>query len=369
MIQEIRVSVDQLTVTFKCKTDDPEADAKDLISNLCLVDYLGDPEEVNAVNLYDHALGWLNPNIKVMWKTDDPRQRVAVQMTATGKRLLEYSWHEANNWLAEFQRYEQLDGRFSRVDIAVDLINYDLSLEKLLNRIQRGKVKVLDALGRSYRGLDNIKYYGEGEKVTGFYIGRPNSDALLRLYDKKTEQSGSGKPFYLIAKDLDNWVRVEAEFTGKYANAILKDIVSNVADEEELQRKLIGYIVNHWHLEAYHKLNFWADMEELGKGQGDVPRAFTSNEDKLVRMIHYFLTGGPAGILYKIQELFSEDELDEFLDLVKEYLSEANEEGYYQIPKSYYRDVKLIKAQNPKLDSIDEYFEQAFYLNESRKRV
>ena len=367
MPREIRVSVDQSTVTFKCQTDTPEVDAKELIDGLCLKDYLGDPEEVNAVNMYDHALGWFNPNLKLMWKADDPKQRVAFQMTATGKRQLEYSWHGSKSWLDEFNKYYELDGRFSRFDVAIDLIDYGIDLEKLLNRIKRGKVQVLDSLGRTCRGLENIKYYGEGDKVTGFYIGRPTSDALLRFYDKKYEQSISNKPFHLIAQELEDWTRIEAEFTGKYANAILEDIVVNVNDEQELQHKLIGYIVNHWHLVAYHKLPFWTDLEILAEGQGDVPRAFTSNENKLVRMIQYFLIGGPAGTLFKIKELFSDEDLDEFLELVKEYLSMPGEYGYYHPPKSIARDINIIRKQNPELDFIDEYFEQAFYQIQAEK--
>lgn len=368
MTEEIRVSIDQFTVTFKCQTEAPELDAEYLINKLCLKDYLGDPEEVNAVNMYDHALGWLNPNLKIMWKSDDPKQRVALLMTATGKRQLEYSWHGNRTWVNEFKKYYELDGRFSRFDVAIDLIDYNIDLERLLSRIQRGKLKVLDSLGRTVRGSDNIKYYGEGAKVTGFYIGRPTSDALLRFYDKKTEQSSPSKPFHLIAQEVDDWTRIEAEFTGKYANAILEDIVVSVNDEQELQHKLIGYIVNHWHLVAYHKLPFWADLEILAEDQGDVPRAFTSNENKLIRMIQYFLTGGPAGILFKIQELFHDDGLDEFLSLVKEYLSMPDEYGYYQPPKSIARDINLIRKQNPDLDSIDEYFERVFYQMQAEKK-
>lgn len=368
MSKEIRVSVDQFTVTFACQFDNPELDAENLIDQLRLTDYLGNPEEVNAVNRYDHALGWLNPNLKIMWKADDPKQRVAFLMTATGKRNLEYSWRGDRTWLEEFRKYRELDGRFSRVDVAIDLIDYNIDLEKLLNRIKRGKVKVLDSLGRTVRGLENIKYYGEGNKVTGFYIGSPTSDALLRFYDKKIEQNSISKPFYLIAKEVEDWTRIEAEFTGKYANAILEDIVDSVNNEQELQHKLIGYIVNHWHLAAYHKLLFWSDLEILAEGQGDVPRAFTSNENKLIRMIQYFLTGGPAGILFKIQELFQDDGLDEFFSLVKEYLSMPNEYGYYYPPKSIARDINLIRKQNPELDSIDEYFEQAFYQIKAEKK-
>lgn len=368
MLEGIRVSVDQLTVTFKCQTDNPEVDAENLINQLRLTNYLGDPEVANAVNMYDHALGWLNPNLKMMWRADDPKQRVAFLMTATGKRNLEYSWRGDRTWLEEFRKYRELDGRFSRIDVAIDLIDYGVDLEKLLSQIKRGKLKILDSLGRTVRGLDSIKYYGEGDKVTGFYIGRPTSDALLRFYDKKIEQSSPGKPFHLIARGLDNWTRIEAEFTGKYANAILEDIVVNVNDEQELQHKLIGYIVNHWHLVAYHKLPFWADLEILAEDQGDVPRAFTSNENKLIRMIQYFLTGGPAGILFKIQELFQDDGLDEFLSLVKEYLSMPDEYGYYHPPKSIARDINLIRKQNPDLDSIDEYFERAFYQMQAEKK-
>lgn len=368
MTEEIRVSVDQLTVTFACRSDSPELDAEYLINELQLSDYLGNPEEANAVNRYDHAIGWLNPNLKIMWKSDDPKQRVAFVMTATGKRQLEYSWHGCRSWLDEFRKYDELDGRFSRFDVAIDLIDYNIDLERLLNRIQRGKVKVLDSLGRTVRGLDSIKYYGEGNKVTGFYIGRPTSDALLRFYDKKYEQSGPSKPFHLIAQELGDWTRIEAEFTGKYANAILEDIISSVNDEQELQHKLIGYIVNHWHLVAYHKLPFWNDLEILAEGQGDVPRIFTSDEDKLVRMIRYFLTGGPAGILFKIQELFQDNGLDEFFSLIKEYLSMPDEYGYYHPPKSIARDINLIRKQNPDLDSIDEYFERAFYQIKAEKK-
>lgn len=368
MLEGIRVSVDQLTVTFKCQTDNQEVDAENLINQLRLTDYLGDPEVANAVNMYDHALGWLNPNLKIMWRADDPKQRVAFLMTATGKRQLEYSWHGCRSWLDEFKKYNELDGRFSRFDVAIDLIDYSIDLEKLLNRIQRGKVKVLDSLGRTVRGLDNIKYYGEGNKVTGFYIGCPTSDALLRFYDKKSEQSNFSKPFHLIAQEVDDWTRIEAEFTGKYANAILEDIVDSVNDEQKLQHKLIGYIVNHWHLTSYHKLQFWVELEILAEGQGDVPRAFTSNENKLIRMIQYFLTGGPAGTLFKIKELFSDEDLDEFLELVKEYLSVPDEYGYYHPPKSIARDINLIRKQNPELDSIDEYFERAFYQMQAEKK-
>lgn len=94
-------------------------------------------------------------------------------------------------------------GRFTRIDLCLDILDSQLEIDDLVNEYDCGNVKTRARTGSTIKNL--------GEKGQTFYVGRRGSRKLLRVYDKGAQ----------LGLPLD-WIRIEIEFR--------KDAARKIAD-------------------------------------------------------------------------------------------------------------------------------------------
>lgn len=189
-----------------------------------------------------------NP-ISVMWNKNREDMGICIDFTASGKALYE-DLLGLNNLAIDWKNIIKLickdySGHLSRIDIAIDLIDYGFSVDSIYKRLQLKKSYFLNTLGNRI-DPKKLKIIGSSQEVQTLYVGSRRSDAFLRIYNKKLEQSRSNGLYRNIAYTCKNWVRVEGEFKHRLS----KDLGNKIANlnNEDLKPFLVAYLVNRWSL-------------------------------------------------------------------------------------------------------------------------
>lgn len=172
--------------------------------------------------------------------------------------------------------------RFTRLDVAINVLDGKLTVNKLHQQLQNKRVLILDSMGRVLSS-EHQKFFGANEKITGITCGARSSDNFLRIYDKKIEQDRVNTPYYNLAQQCKSWVRIEGEFKHDAAHAILQDLAGK--EEAELNQKLIGYVVKRWIIDNSKRkaIPLWKKLTELANGSGTIPPLVPQLTDRLVQ--------------------------------------------------------------------------------------
>lgn len=122
-------------------------------------------------------------------------------------------------------------GRITRLDLAIDILDPQSSVEDVGTAIANGDLST----GR--KKVEERRSKGDGHTL---YIGARTSDFMARIYNKAAEQKAKGNT-------TGNWVRYEIELHGKAANfatqAILQASLWDVT--VSLMRKAIRPVEGH----------------------------------------------------------------------------------------------------------------------------
>ena len=333
---------------------------------LHLEEVLGEMNRGKGLNHYSNAVTFYKNQVKIMWNDKRKSQGILLYFTATGYKawkslgqLQGYRFDLSN--LINFMR-ENHAKWFTRFDDAIDIFDSDLTIENLYQRVDNGEILILDGIGRRLKA-ENQKFYGQNRKMPGFTVGARSSDCYLRIYDKKVEQSREDAAYSDLAKECKSWVRIEGEFKHDKAKAILKDLSSFAEkdDKDTIQQKLVGYIIGQWQLtnSDKHPIKLWQQLSKLADGKGAIPPLEPKLTDRLVQELKCFLTGGSAGVFYRVAELFGKIGKADFLLFMFEYVSKPNQEKHFTIPKNVPKDLELIKKQHPDIKTINCYLEKA----------
>lgn len=362
MARKILVNIDQCTINFPVY-DKPFSTVIRIIDSLAFNQIFGDSEKVKAMNHYDEAIGFYNGQIKLMWSDERPTQGVMLYFTATGLRAWQIFGKLHNRgiqWLDFINYLSKNNAHFTRVDVAVDVLDYPFTVASLFGDIQERKVLVLDPLGREKK-FTHQKFFGQNRKVTGFYIGSRSSDCFLRIYDKKIEQDRERATYVDLSRTCKTWTRFEGEFKHKKAKAIIPDLASKSVNEKQFRQKLIGYVVNQWSFVDNDKklTDLWNTMKCKSNGTDPIPYFEPQLNDRLISLLKWFLTGGATGVFYRISKLFGEAGRNDFLEFIFEYIDKPNTIGHYSVPSNTERDLDLIRAQNPNIKTVREYLVEA----------
>lgn len=210
--------------------------------------------EVNTGNAHNgytscYIFGSDTGAISVMWNDSRADMGISIDFTATGKALYE----EIGNWLGLKIDWKEIitvicknyNGHLSRLDVAIDLINYGFSVNSIYKRLQEEKTYFLNTLGNRI-DAKRYKAIGSAQEVQTLYIGSRRSDAFLRIYNKKFEQMRPNGLYRNIAYECKDWVRVEGEFKHRLSKD-LGDRIANLGDDD-IKPFLVGYLVNRWAL-------------------------------------------------------------------------------------------------------------------------
>jgi phage replication initiation protein len=139
-----------------------------------------------------------------------------VEMSGQGCRQFEGLFTE-NPWQELFQAIVSENGKFTRLDIAIDNVDGALSLEKIWNAIQDHENQVKTLFGE-WRRIQKGSFH-TGEKITGdtIYLGSAKSQVMFRIYDKAQESKTTG-----------HWIRFEIQLRDKRAHEAAKLFASGI---------------------------------------------------------------------------------------------------------------------------------------------
>lgn len=138
-----------------------------------------------------------------------------IEMTGAGCRELEAAWGAAGqtaDWPGYLAYLMALGCRFSRLDAAIDDRGGHLDVATMADYCRAGH---LTTRWRQWREVES----GAMGAATGgrtLYLGAPQSDCQLRVYDKAAEQASKGKPAD------GQWVRCEIEARDGRADALAR---------------------------------------------------------------------------------------------------------------------------------------------------
>lgn len=112
-----------------------------------------------------------------------------IDLTASGKAMFE-SLAQLQDIKVDWKRiieiiYQKFQGHVSRIDVAIDLIDYGYSIDKIYNKLKNEEYLFLNAR-KQLIPAERIRYIGANNQVFTIYVGSRKSDAFMRLYDKKT---------------------------------------------------------------------------------------------------------------------------------------------------------------------------------------
>lgn len=139
----------------------------------------------------------------------------------------------------------------TRCDFAFDFVNYNEhfidDLMDYLYDVQRqghDRVRFMRPDGRGYSLKYSLKFGGQKT----IYLGSPQADKLLRIYDKGMEFSNSGKPmsdlpFVLDDDGIHSWFRIELQLRNSMAENMLFALCD---DESTYSLSLLHWIYDNY---------------------------------------------------------------------------------------------------------------------------
>ena len=197
---------------------------------------------------YNFGSGEQGGNISVMWNETRKDMGILVDFTATGKALYE-SLAELHgipiNWKRIIEELYEKMGHISRIDIATDLINYGFSVNRIIQRLKNEESFFLNTQGNKINS-NRFKIIGNYEEAQTLYVGSRKSDAFLRIYNKKIEQDRASGLYRNLARNCNDWVRVEAEFKHRLAKDLGRYIATLTIDN--IYPYLLGCVLERWSL-------------------------------------------------------------------------------------------------------------------------
>lgn len=221
--------------------------------------------------------------------------------------------------------------RLSRIDFYADYINYDFTVHNLYSDLTREPQSIVlkDKNGRSnYTQLSALE---KNLQVQTFYVGSKlgNSNSMLRVYDKKLEQSERFGFRLDEAKSYDTWVRFEVVFKNTFAHQLTDILRENINNDEDLQSLIAGKILEKF---TFYEINtnevFYLskDLNKVKSNEFIALKSPSTKDNDLNKSINYLTTlSGLNTTVYKIEQIWGEDTIPDFFD----YLLDNYKKTYY----------------------------------------
>jgi len=280
----------------------------------------------NGQNGYTNRFVYGNSAVSVMWNSERKDMGILVAFTATGKKYYEEIGKIQEikiDWQDIIKKIVKDGGHLTRIDIAVDLINYDFSLTQLTNQLAENKSYFTNKRNQVIP-KNRISIIGKPNRTETIYVGSRTSDAFLRLYNKKIEQSKNPASIYhAFAKENKSWLRIEAEFKHRLAQEIGRAIAS--WPDKNNQPKLAAIIFDRWSLITEKNLApEWQALKETTANNEINLKLPARFDGELIKKIQWFINHGPLNILFLIQNIFGPDALEDFFKYCKTYIEKEN---------------------------------------------
>lgn len=148
---------------------------------------------------------------RVAWHPERPQQRFMVQFTGAELGALRGMDVKSTYLIGHALNHS---ARVTRIDFAVDIHGRKANVDEVRSIFEAGHAKTQAGSGGSYRGIALAEAAIRGGET--LYIGSPQSDRQMRIYDKGAEQGTN-----------EDWIRVELvsrkELAHNLALAMLTD--------------------------------------------------------------------------------------------------------------------------------------------------
>ncbi len=264
---------------------------------------------------------------------------VHFEFSGQGCRILE----QEKNWMDWFKILDNMNVRYSRLDIALDdfigLLDFDVMEEK----IKKGEVI---SLSRT-RNIDSSLDFKKAEKLDNngnskgktIYFGNRQSLMMIRFYDKKKEQEEKK-----LFCSYDFWQRYEIVLKREKATDFINKLKTGV-DFAELYLKVLAGLIrfvdrgSDKNKARWKTSEFWSDFIEGSKGVKLESKNLAPSIDKTIKWVDESVLTS----LQLLSEVAKLGDLD-FLEILK--TSRAREKSDRQ--KSMLNEFNLLSEEQKK---------------------
>lgn len=224
--------------------------------------------------------------------------------------------------MAQYLNEEYWELRLSRIDLAVDYFNYDMSVNSLYQGLKDRRYMITNHKGR--KNVSKLSAQEVNGQAQTIYIGskKKNVNALLRIYNKYQEQLDNQGRYMHLTKYCDSWVRMEASYKGTYSTQILA-LLLDIDSPQNLSKLIVNKMIDKYcfhDAETGQPLPFTSD---LLKGFGNFPEleSLNSRNNDLIATISYLMKGsGLFPLLLKIEKIWGTQARNHFIiRLIQEY--------------------------------------------------
>lgn len=219
------VTYDWLAVSVKPRTASPTISVRFVIENILKLNFKDFVLNSYGINRYSYH--YALADIKLYFSLVDEdiiseKMGIFIEMRGSGCRQYEeYMDGKVNNWTDLFVRLMEENAHFTRIDIANDVYDNSLNVQKIY---QCCKEMLCVTRSRLYT------YYEKGTLETGEIVGetvnigeKGGDSQQWSIYNKALEQ---------INSNIKDWVRSELRLFGQKANEVAKLIVTRKPLEE-----------------------------------------------------------------------------------------------------------------------------------------
>lgn len=236
----------------------------------------------------------------------------------------------------------------SRIDLTADFVDMGVDVTQIYQGIIDGKLAVFREAKTKKGELEyrrnplRLQGFLKESEVPTIYLGSIQSESRLRIYDKRREQLERHGVHYDRARHLDDWVRFEGVFRGKYAKQLLKALLDMDNDDAYINLIACTFIQKFRFMEMEKGMergdaDFTEEILDCINNKKYVLSAPSSRNYDLAKSIRYLFVGsGALPTLFKIQRIWGDDVLKFFLNYLYEYMQEyiPNEDCCYWLQKN-----------------------------------
>ena len=273
------------------------------------------------------------------------RMGVVVKFSA---QALDYYCEKSGENVYVFLQKIKDDGwytiRLSRVDVVADYIDENVDITDIYQSLMDNRVGIFreylsEKDNRTMYKRCNIKYSGfiKQREVPTVYIGSVQSNARLKIYDKKREQIERNGTKLDKARNVTDWTRMEASLKNEYAHQMTDELLKTQSDDEYanliacvmLQKFRFMYIQEGV---ADCETEYTQGLMDCISNQNFVLKAPSSRNHELAKSIRYIFFGsGIMTTIYKIREIWGEKAVSILLVFIEDCIKEwqPNDECRY----------------------------------------
>uniref|UniRef100_UPI003F68C80D replication initiation factor domain-containing protein n=1 Tax=Streptococcus pluranimalium TaxID=82348 RepID=UPI003F68C80D len=300
----------------------------------------------------------------IAWHETNFTMGIIIKFSASALSHYKASYQEYYNEAIDVHQIAQLlnedywELRLSRIDLAIDYFNYDMSVNDLYQGLKGKRYIITNHKGR--KNVSKISAQEVNGQAQTVYIGskKKNVNALLRIYNKYLEQLDNQGRYMHLTRYCDSWVRMEASYKRDYSNQILA-LLLEIDNPQDLSKLIVNKVIDKY---CFHNTKTGQPLpftSDLLKGFGNFPEleSLNSRNNDLLSTISYLMKGsGFFPLLKKIEEIWGTQARNHFIiRLIQEY------ETNYTPNQDVGLWLKKFSKELEKL-SFEDFFEDAFQI-------